>query len=97
MKIYNIDTETEPGLAKYRKMMLPSSELFQAIEKRLNTYLDDAGEETAIMYFSNEEYSIKNGGILSKKGAIRAAIEQIYNVMEEEERLRLNVSALRSL
>jgi len=78
MKIFNINRETEPGLKRYQELMNTDSWLFLAVEKEFYTWIDNSNpaNEYFDMYFSDD-------AIYTKKGAIRGAIEQIFEVMDE--------------
>ena len=79
MQIFNINTETDAGLAKYQSLMRTDSWLFKAMEREFDNYMDANGDrnELSEMYFSED-------AIYEKKGAIRGAIEMIFDQMNEE-------------
>lgn len=78
MKIYNINTETESGLRAYKAHCKTDSHLFRAIEKEFDKFIKDSNpaSEYEDKYFSED-------AIYSKKYAIIAAIDQIFEVMDE--------------
>jgi len=78
MKIYNINTETEAGLRAYKSHCKTDSHLFIAIEKEFDKFIKDSNpaSEYQDKYFSED-------AIYSKKYAIRAAIDHIFEVMDE--------------
>lgn len=78
-KVFNINTATEAGLRAYRAHFHTSSPLFKAVEKEFNEWMDNSNpaSEYHDMYFSED-------AIYDKKGAIHGAIEQIFEVMNEE-------------
>ena len=80
MKIYNINTETEAGLRAYKAHCKVDSLLFKAIEKEFNRFIKDSkpASEYENKYFSKD-------AIYSKKYAIIAAIDQIFEIMDEEQ------------
>lgn len=69
MKIYN---------SNISEAMKTSSPVFKAVENEFNNWMDNSNPamEYADMYFSED-------AIYDKKGAIQSAIEQIFEVMEE--------------
>lgn len=77
MIVKNIDIQTDEGLLEYHTLLQPKSPLFKEIEKKFNTYLDESNDsDLRDMYFSEDR-------IYSAKGAIQEAIEQIFEVMNE--------------
>lgn len=79
MKIYNINREPDNGLAKYRQLLRADSWLFEIVENEFDKWLKDSNpaSEYEEMYFGEDS-------IFEKKGAIRQAIEMIFDQMEEE-------------
>ena len=79
-KIYNIDRESDAGLATYLAHKRTDSLLFKAIEAEFDKWIENykGGMEYSEMYFSED-------AIYSKKGAIHEAIEMIFEIMDEYE------------
>lgn len=80
MKVFNIDRETETGLQRYFEAMQVDSPLFQEVEREFNKWIEDSNPamEYEEMYFGDD-------AIYDKRNAIKAGIEHIFEVMDEED------------
>ena len=78
MKIFQINRETETGLKRYEELFKTDSWLFRAVEDIFNKWIENSNPamEYEEMYFGDD-------ACREKVGAIQAAIEQIFEVMDE--------------
>lgn len=81
MRVYRLDTEKESDLQKRFAHDRVDSPLFKAVEKIFDDFMDANGERACggdlrAMYESED-------AIYEKAGAIRGAIEQVFEVIDE--------------